>query len=75
LIDVLVEYNNQIFGNGKLLIDFTLKVNPKDNTITIRKIKDNWNREEVINLIQKLETDGADYFGQKFLEQWIENNL
>jgi ketol-acid reductoisomerase len=32
---------------------FKLKVNPKDNTITIKKLKDSWNREEVINILYK----------------------
>lgn len=48
-----------------------------DNTITIKPIqeKTSWSREEVVALIQKLEKDGADYFGQAFLKQWIEENL
>lgn len=29
----------------------TLKVNQKDNTITIKPVKDSWNREEVRELI------------------------
>ena len=31
-----------------------LKVNPKDNTITIKKVKDSWNREEHIQDIKRI---------------------
>lgn len=30
-----------------------LKINPKDNTITIKKLKDSWNREEIIEYMWK----------------------
>jgi len=33
--------------------EYKLKVNPNDNTITIKKIKDTWNREEVMELLNK----------------------
>lgn len=50
-----------------------LKINPKDNTITIKKVKDSWNREEVINLLYK---HTEDMFKQKVnLNKWIEENL
>lgn len=84
IIDVMVEYEEvmkiKTFPNGMLekserTKELELKVNPKDNTITIKKIKDSWNRNEVVELIQKLEKDGADYFGQDFLEIWIKDNL
>lgn len=50
-----------------------LKVNPKDNTISIRKVKNSWNREEVIELIEKFcfENCDTDYDNEK----WIEDNL
>ena len=54
-----------------------MKVSP-DSTISIKPVqgeKTSWSREEVVALIQKLEKDGADYFGQAFLKQWIEENL
>lgn len=56
----------------------TLKVNSKDNTITIKKVKDSWNRKEVIELIRDFEEQAAHagansaYLGT---EQWIEKNL
>lgn len=53
-----------------------LKINPKDNTITIRKIKDSWSREEVIELLHKrMEyTFGEDY-DKSTTDKWIEENL
>jgi len=50
ITDVLVEYEkatyDKWFDNGGQPVFDTIKVNPKDNTITIRKNKDSWNREE-----------------------------
>lgn len=51
---------------------FRLKVNPKDNTITIRKIKDSWNREEVIRLLLDFNNDKPGAFD---CSGWIEENL
>jgi hypothetical protein len=50
----------------------TLKVNPKDNTITIKKVKDSWSREEVINLLQQFNNDKSGVFD---CTGWIEENL
>jgi len=46
--DVMVEYSykGQQYNEEDKLNSLHAKVNPKDNTITIRKIKDNWDREE-----------------------------
>lgn len=52
-------------------IDNVLKVNPKDNTITIRKVKDNWNREEVIALCKS----ARDSVGVIEFEKWVNQNL
>lgn len=64
---------------------FELKVNPKDNTITIRKTKDSWNREEVVKLLEEIHdmsyencqydyslTATARYVN---VDKWIEENL
>lgn len=40
-------------------------VNPKDNTITIKKLKDNWNREEVTEIL----------LDRGISKEWIEKNL
>lgn len=51
-----------------------LKVNPKDNTITIRKVKDSWNREEVVELLHKCNKDLRLLAGFR-LPNWIDQNL
>ena len=58
ITDIIVEYEQvreysdelDIHGHNVKVV----KVNSKDNTITIKKIKDSWNREEVINLIKEI---------------------
>ena len=55
-----------------------LKVNPKDNTITIRKIKDNYTREEVIKLIEFAWATASAYgddTNNADCNDWIEHNL
>lgn len=49
--------------------EFKLKVAP-DNTITIKPIKDSWNREEVVELFEKY-IDA----GKPILYPWIKENL
>lgn len=86
--DVLVEYELNIpenankFPHFKVEVvrcvweeDYRLKINPKDNTITIRKVKDSWSREEVISLIKKYSKEAC---GQPWFDtddKWIEENL
>ena len=79
------EYNkgNQI---TKILVEFvaptakdwnTLKVD-SDNTITIKKVKDTYSREEVINLLYKYNDGIIDRYSQltnKDLDKWIKENL
>ena len=38
-----------------------LKVNPKDNTITIKKVKDNFTREETVRIALKMQYDYSEY--------------
>ena len=62
----------------------SLKINSKDNTITIKKVKDSWTREELIVFTRKAITD-AFVHPEKFTEgicldinmvnNWIEENL
>ena len=60
ITDVLIEYetlkttaNNKHFGEGHIYsITNKLKINPKDNTINIKPIKNSWNREEVSALLK-----------------------
>lgn len=72
ITEVMVEYNHLQSTTG--LNEEWLKVNSSDNTITIRKMKDSWTREEVINLCREAINYGKDYNGN-LSEKWIEYNL
>lgn len=76
ITEVLVEYHEDIYFQDELQARGKLKINPKDNTITIRKAKDSWSREEVIELLHKrMEyTFGGDY-DKSTTDKWIEENL
>lgn len=81
ITDVLVEYEGDYdhFYNAWYAETVQLKVNPKDNTITIKKLKDSWNKEEVINLLNKFGKDTKylqeTYSPELDLNTWINNNL
>ena len=68
ITDVMVEYEENLIvtqtkpiiqhqGSKPVVvphkIETQLKINPKDNTITIKKVKDSWSREEVIDLLTR----------------------
>ena len=91
ITDVLVEYelvsNEEYFLNtinpddDVPYFDENLKINP-DNTITIKKVKDSYSREEVIefgNKVKEYCKDGwkPDSLHRVFFEwdKWIEENL
>lgn len=91
ITDVLVEYENCYVGAiyddegfyDKKYEDI-LKVNSKDNTITIKKVKDSWNREEVKNIIKSIVKEISygneellhHYDGDfKELNKWIKKNI
>ena len=62
ITDVMVEYeamNTTIINRN--YSDFEPKVNYKDNTITIKKVKDSWNREELEELCLKFFNAGSMY--------------
>ena len=63
ITDVLVEYEEgkSYSGNEGLIIKEWLKINPKYNTITIKKIKDSYTREEVEKLCKKAYREGQNY--------------
>jgi hypothetical protein len=67
------------FNEGKkhLQLFSKLKVNPKDNTITIKFIKNSWNRKEVIKLLEEVrwQTIGNPTEFTKNFKNWIEQNL
>ena len=49
ITDILVEYE-YLLNDNAVIPYWKLKVNPKDNTITIRKVKENFTKNEVISL-------------------------
>ena len=92
ITDVLVEYelisNEEYFGNtvnpddDVPYFDEKLKINPKDVSITIKKVKDSWSREEVIefgNKVKEYCKDGwkSDSLHRVFFEwdKWVEETL
>lgn len=80
--EAMVEYNeNKTQYRNGINIQLYLKIAP-DNTITIKAVKDSWNREEMIEFAKKAYDegyengyDGADYAGGKYRNEWIEENL
>ena len=69
---MLVEYEVQYITNDNGEPN-RVKVNPKDTTITIKKVKDSWNREEVIELIKCF--DRGINRPITNVNKWIEENL
>ncbi len=78
LIDVEYEYTGVITNKKYSLTHHYIKpkVNPKDNTITIKKIKDSYSTSEVENLLRKIYFDATGkQTGIGFIPEWIEKNL
>lgn len=76
ITEVMVEYILNETGNYREFdatpeLNQKLKINP-DNTINIKPIKDSWSRREVIELIQKYNSDFKVFQDN---EKWIEENL
>ena len=79
ITNVLVEYelvsNEEYFLNtinpddDVPYFDENLKINPKDNTITIKKVKDSWTREEILDDIEQSMIQGLN-IGQ-YRDKWI----
>ena len=89
ITDILVEYGYTIdttvdhFDQRR---EYFLKVNPKDNTITIKKIKNTWDKEELDVILLQVMNLGMDTrqnqqagyesrSGKDILEQWKNENL
>ena len=92
ITDVLVEYelvsNEEYFLNtinpddDVLYFDENLKINHKDNTITIKKVKDSYTREEVIEFGNKVKEYCKDVWKTDSLhrvffewDKWVKENL
>ena len=86
ITEVMVEYENY-YASGALQPNlWQIKVAPKDNTIIIRKVKDSWNKEEVMRLVLKMQYEYTKYkqdchFGPNLREiaewtdEWLEQNI
>lgn len=90
IIDVLVELlSEESYGCDLAyygLIEPEIKVNLKDNTITIKKLKDNWNREELIEKLKSILYDSSslvytfpdntvESIDDELFNNWIKDNL
>jgi hypothetical protein len=96
IVDVLVEYEDvggeewrgdNFEGEPYWNEILKLKVNSKDNTITIKKVKDSWSREELDNILNDVMNLGmrvrqdqlsgfsSDKSGNEILEEWKLANL
>ena len=92
IADVLVEYKRVFETVAKGMIGHPeddiswwnekLKINPNDNTITIKKLKDSWNREEyaadvkrLCNLLYFSSNRDVDFNTKEELDNWIDQNL
>ena len=71
ITDVLVEYEFNKYPDIHG-VEIDLKVNPEDNTITIKKLKDSWNREEVFAVITTFNNANIE---AKNVVKWFEENL
>jgi hypothetical protein len=87
ITDVLVEYeripwNLDEYGSLILEEELRLKINP-DNTITIKELKETWDRKEVeaklFELLQDIQHDETllEHYGGDYREfdKWVEENL
>jgi hypothetical protein len=82
ITDVLVEYEQyweKVQDEFPKEPQFRLKVNPKDSTITITKVKDSWSRKEVLDLIYKALGHFAAkhdiYIDGRDITKWTNENL
>lgn len=85
ITDVLVEYEEKskfsdfpINSKHQELV-YKLKVNSKDNTIIIKKVKDSFTRDEVVDLLKKYRNYFHEYPSAMTsivrMDKWIEKNL
>lgn len=90
ITDVLVEYEGKTIQTyprsgrdcgGNEIYEYieTLKINPKDNTITIKKLKDSYSKTEIIELFKKHNIDICKKYHisyiQEFTDKWLDKNL
>lgn len=78
IVDVLVEYEeaeeyDRVYGHADKFPRLLIK--SKDNTITIKRVKESWDREEVIKLIEKCVYKKQSAWKVGELDKFIEENL
>ena len=76
ITEVMVEYERYL---DQISFDYEihvtkLKINPKDNTISVRKIKDSWSREEIIELFIQCNRDLC-LLRHEDVCEWIKQNI
>lgn len=80
----MVEYEGIEWLDSPL--EYFPKINIKDNTITIKKAKNSWSKEETVTLVLKMQHDYTKYkeschFGPNLREiaewtdNWLEQNI
>lgn len=82
ITDVMVEYNDW-FKNGYdgTIVPTTIRINSKDNTITVRKVKSTWNKYEVLKFAEKyarmVQEKPIQLNAYKIIHnvKWIEENI
>lgn len=84
ILEVNVLYEKKVIGEKPVPFgyeniyedNFTLKINSKDNTITIRPIKNSWSREEIYSLVDEYDSTIDTYQEYKpTVLEWIKKNL
>lgn len=74
ITEVMVEYENY-YASGALQPNlWQLKIS-KDHTITIRKVKDSWNRDEVRELLITAYSKGRTNILLREFNEWLKENL
>jgi len=85
----MVMYEDKFTRNEEIYVDANnckgnysthskqLKLNPRDNTIIINKLKDSWNREEVIDLLHRMSKLAVlkPSLTEGMFNNWIQENL
>lgn len=83
ITDILVEYEKINIGSYINIVKRNFieipKINSKDNTITIKKLKDSWNREELTQILFQLKKDIINNHQAQItnvdINDWINKNL
>lgn len=83
MTEAMVEYTTiksvELDANSKEMWNFTdiFKVDPENNTINIKKVKDNWSREEVELALHTMHISihGGGFVNTEEVNNWIKENL